>query len=148
MLKINIEQPVRTYEAVVIMSPKASEEQQKQLFKKNKTIIEGFKGELNHLDTWGSRSLANPIKKFHRGTFFHTTFTATSDCVAELERTMRINDDVLRFMHIRLDDRQALSKHVEDYKEVLAEAKKRAEEREMKFQKKQAARKPRRPART
>ena len=131
---------VNNYESVIILDPTTSEEEQKTFFRKNKEIIESFSGEMNHIDTWGQRYLANPINKVQRGTYFHSTFTANNECVAELERTMRINDSVLRFLHVRLDNRVPLVKHVEKFKEALVESKKRTEEREAKLQAKKAAR--------
>lgn len=130
----------RKYEAVVIMHPDASEEEQKNLFRKNRDIVKSFKGEINHLDTWGKRRLANPIHKLNRGIYFHTTFQAEGNAIAELERTMRINDRVLRFTHTRLDDRVILPKYLEEFKSALADAIQREKEREIKLQaRKQAA---------
>lgn len=111
---------LRPYEGIIIVKAETSEEKQKALFQKNKQIIESFKGTVNHVDTWGRRKLANMINKERTGIYFHTTFSATPAVIAELERTMRINDDVLRFMHTRLEDNTDLAKHVEQFKEVLA----------------------------
>lgn len=133
MATATIEQ-ARKYEAVILMHPDASEDEQKALFRKNADIIKAAKGEVNHLDTWGRRRLANPIEKLNRGIYFHTTFTARGDAIAELERTMRINDKVLRFAHVRLDDRVSLAKFVEEFKAALAETVRRESEREAKAQ--------------
>lgn len=131
--------PRRKYEAVIIMHPDTPEEEQKNLFKKNRDILKNFKGEVNHLDTWGKRRLANPIEKLTRGIFFHTTFESEGEAIAELERTMRINDRVLRYVHTRLDDRVQLSKFVEEFKNALAESINREKERESKMQAKRVA---------
>jgi small subunit ribosomal protein S6 len=136
---------IRNYEGVVILSSNTTEEDHKTIFRRNKEIIKRFKGEMNHLDTWGRRALANPIDKNKHAYYFHTTFKAGPDAVAELERTMRIDDRVLRFFHLRLDDRITLSKHLEDFKNALAETSNREKEREAKFQKKKAARQAMRP---
>ncbi|MBX7230684.1 MAG: 30S ribosomal protein S6 [Bdellovibrionales bacterium] len=133
-----IDSQLRKYEAVVVLHPDANEEEQKSLFRKNKEIIKSFQGEVNHLDTWGKRRLANPVEKMTRGTYFHTTFTAKGNCIAELERTMRINDKVLRFVHMRLDDRINLVKFVDQFKTSLVEALKRESEREAKAQARRA----------
>lgn len=130
----------RPYEAVIILSPDSTEEIQKALFKKNKEIIEAHKGSVHHVDTWGKRELANPIAKANKGVFFHVTFTGDANCVAELERTMRINDHVLRFVHTRLPDETVLSQFMEKFKNDLAEGLAREKEREAKFQQKKAAR--------
>jgi small subunit ribosomal protein S6 len=130
---------LRKYEAVIIIHPDASEDEQKIVLKRNREIIQSFKGEMNHLDTWGKRKLANPVNKVNRGTYFHMTFEANGDAITELERTMRINDKVLRFQHTRLDDRVSLPKFVEQFKENLAEAAQREREREAKNQARRAA---------
>lgn len=129
----------RKYEAVIIMHPDCSETEQKALFQKNKEILKTFEGDLNHIDTWGRRKLANPINKLTRGIYFHATFEAKGDAIAELERTMRINDKVLRFQHSRLDDRMSLAKYLENFKDSLAETSRREKEREVKAQQRKAA---------
>lgn len=129
----------RNYEAVVILHPDTSEEDQKKILKKNIEIIKQFNGELNHLDTWGRRKLANPVDKTTRGVYFHMTFKAEGAAIAELERVMKINDSVLRYSHTKLDDRVSLAKHVESFKDALTETLNREKEREAKNQAKKAA---------
>lgn len=130
----------RKYELVVILHPDTSEEDQKGFFRKNREILQSFSGTINHLDTWGKRKLGNPIDRLTRGNYFHMTFEATGDAIHELERTMRINDRVLRFQHTRLDDRESLPKFVEKFKEALAETANREREREIKNQQRKAMR--------
>lgn len=146
-MELTSQLPVRHYEGVYILQPSLTEDQQKEILKKSKAIIEEYKGEMHHIDTWGQRHLANPIKKFNRGTYFHVTFKAQSDCIKEIERTFRINDKVLRFMHTKLDERLPLEKHVEAFKNILLEAKKRHEEKENKFKAREQARRSRKPVR-
>ncbi len=130
---------LRPYEVVVIMHPDATLEEQKELFRKNKAIIESFKGKTNSLDTWGKRNLANPIGKMRKAIYFYQTFEAIPSAVAELERTMRINDKVIRFMHTKLDPRLPLSKHLEIFKKGLQESAQREKDKEAKFQARRAA---------
>ncbi len=137
MFELTPELVTRPYEAIILMDPAATEEDQKTLFQRNKKIIEGFRGQINHLDTWGIRKLANPIKKANRGLYFHCTFNAGPETIMELERTMRNNEKVLRFMHTRLPDDTQLPQFVEKFKEALVERRER--------EAKKAAAKPRRP---
>ncbi len=130
----------RKYELVVIMHPDASEDEQKALFRKNRDIIASFDGSVNHLDSWGKRKLGNPIDRLTRANYFHMTFETTGEAITEIERTMRINDRVLRFQHTRLDDRVSLAKFVEKFKEALAETANREREREIKNQQRKAMR--------
>lgn len=130
---------LKPYEGVIILHPEASLDEQKELFRKNKGIIETFGGKIHSLDTWGKRNLANMIGKVKKGSYFHVTFESRPAAIAELERTMRINDKVLRFMHTKLDARVSLSKFMEDFKKSLAETATREREREAKIQAKRAA---------
>ncbi len=130
----------RKYEAVVIMHPDATEPDQKALFKKNSEIIQSFGGTVNHIDTWGKRKLGNPIHRITRGNYFHMTFESMGGAILELERTMRINEQVLRFQHTRLDDRISLSKFLEGFKAALVETANREREREIKNQQRKAMR--------
>jgi len=137
MFELTQESVVRPYEGIILLDAATTEDDQKNLFQRNKKIIEGFKGQVHHVDTWGVRKLANPIGKANRGLYFHVTFTAGPETVAELERTMRNNEKVLRFMHTRLPEGTQLTQYVEKFKEALVERRER--------EAKKALAKPRRP---
>lgn len=129
----------RPYESVVILHPDTTMEEQKELFRKNKATIEGLKGSVFSLETWGKRTLGNPIGKLKKALYFHSMFEADPQTIAELERTMRINDRVLRFMHTRLDERVQLPQHMETFKKGLQESMAREKEREAKIAARKAA---------
>lgn len=140
MFQLKPVQIMRNYEAVVLLDSTCTEDEQKNIFRKSRDVIKSFSGEINHIDTWGRRNLANAINKQKSAVYFHLTFKAQPGAVAELERTMRINDKVLRFMHTKLDDRKSLAEHLQEYRDVLTESVNREREREARFQKKRAAR--------
>ncbi len=137
----------RPYESIIIMDPTASEQEQKALFQKNKEIVESFAGAMYSVETWGKRPLANHIEKHQVGTYFHSYFTAGPDVIVELERTMKINEKVLRCMHSKLDENQTVEKHAENFKQILKESTERQQEAELRMQKKRAARTQRGPGR-
>ena len=134
-----VERPLRNYEGIIILHPDVNETEQKALFKRNAETIQKYKGRVNHLDTWGKRRLANPIKKMKMGNYFHTTFEAKAESVAEIERLLGIDDRVLRFFHTKLDDRKSLSQYVEDYKKTLADSIRREQEKDAKRDARKAA---------
>ncbi len=141
-MELTVVKPNRKYEAVIIYHPDASEKDQQEFIKKQKDILKKFDGEFNHVDSWGKRRLANPINKIKMGTYFHTTFEAKAESIAELERVMRIDDKVLRYTHTRLDDRRAMGDHVEDFRNVVKASIEKENEREKAFQaRRQAKRK-------
>ena len=122
----------RPYEVVILVHPDATIEEQKELFNKNKATIASFNGNVHSVETWGKRTLANQIGKLKKAIYFHSVFEAGPQAIAEVERTMRINDKVLRFMHTALDERTSMVKHVESFKKGLAESAQREKEREAK----------------
>lgn len=129
----------RHYEVVILMHPDATIEEQKELFRKNKGIIEQFGGSIYSLDTWGKRTLANHIGKSRKAIYFHSAFEAKPAAIAEIERTMRINDKVLRYMHTKLDERVPLSKFMETFKKSIVESANKEKEKEAKIQARRAA---------
>lgn len=138
-MNFKVEELKRPYEAVILVHPDTPLEEQKELFRKNKSTIESFKGSVHSLETWGKRTLANPIGKLRKAIYFHVTFESGTQAIAELERTMRINDRVLRFMHTRLDEREPLVKFMETFKRGLQESAQREKEREAKIQARKSA---------
>ena len=74
------------------------------------------------------------IGKNKKAIYFHSTFEAGTQAIAEIERTMRINDKVLRFMHTKLDERTPVAKHAEAFKKGLSDSAAREKEREAKAQ--------------
>jgi small subunit ribosomal protein S6 len=125
---------INFYEGVVLVDPDAPLEAQKNLFRRNKAIIENEKGSIFSVETWGKRTLANPIQKKKKALYFHYMFQAGPNAIREIERTMNINDQVLRFMHLKLDSRIPLEKHMEKFKRTLQESAQREKDREAKAQ--------------
>ena len=140
MLELTKTNPSYPYEAVVIMDISTSEEERKDIFRKNKSIIESFSGEINHIDTWGERRLANPIKKQKKAIYFHYTFKASPEVIHEIERTMRLNDRILRVVHTRLSEKIPIQKQVEDFKNRIAESMQKKKEKEVKIKSRKMAR--------
>jgi len=127
---------IRPYESIIVVHPAASDENKKKIFQKNKTVIEGFQGSMHSVETWGKRKLANPINKLQTAEYFHSYFMASPEAIVEIERTLGINDDVLRVMHSKLDSKLSMDKHVEAFKNTLKESQERLNEVEARKQKK------------
>ena len=94
MAKINA-----NYEAVIILKPDLGEEATAALVEKFKTLIEQH-GTVAEIDEWGKRHLAYPIDDITEGYYVLMTFTAEPTLPAEMDRQMRINDNVMRSMII------------------------------------------------
>ncbi len=92
------------YESVFIARPDISSAQVEALTETmSKIIIEGG-GKVAQTEYWGLKSLAYRIKKNRKGHYTMMALDAPSNTVKEFERNMRLNEDVLRLMTIRVDE--------------------------------------------
>ncbi len=86
-------------------------------------------GEILKRDDWGSKKMNYPIKKSFRGNYVNYDFVGTPENVAEMERLMRIDDNVLRHLIVRTDESEG-NIDVSARKLELAKQEKEARERE------------------
>ncbi len=94
---------VNGYELTFIMKSELADDQQKTFVEKVKGIITNHNGEVLVTEDWGRKKLAYPIIKETRGSYHHLVFSGDNGAVAEIERNMRINESVLRYMTIGLE---------------------------------------------
>lgn len=92
---------MNNYEILYILSDKQDAEAKAALVQRFKTLVEPY-GEVT-VDEWGSKKLAYPIQtkisgKHFTGHYVLMKFMAPPEIPAEIERQMRISDDVIRFM--------------------------------------------------
>ncbi len=90
------------YETTFIMKAEVADDVQKEFIEKLKGIIELHGGAVLVTEDWGRRKLAYPIQKETRGSYTHMVFAGDNKVVAELERNMRINETVIRFLSVKL----------------------------------------------
>ncbi len=92
------------YETVFIARQDISVKQAEDLAKAFTKIVNDNGGQVKKVETWGLRSLAYKIKKNRKGhyTLIHSDASATA--VAEMERNMKLNEDVLRYMTVKVDE--------------------------------------------
>jgi small subunit ribosomal protein S6 len=92
-----------TYESVIIFSPQLDEEALENAINRVQEVIQNGEGEVTKADRWGKRRLAYEIKDFTEGFYLLVEMNAPSSTVQELDRVLRISDDVIRHMIIRLN---------------------------------------------
>lgn len=119
----------RNYETVFIASPNATESRLSEINNRNQQIVESFKGKVLNLDNWGKKRLAYAIRKENKGHYFCLTYKADTKCVAELERNLRISEDVFRFLTVKIDDKVDPMAAIAAYKTRLEFHAKREKER-------------------
>jgi small subunit ribosomal protein S6 len=92
------------YETVFIARQDLSEAQVKTLTDGYVKIIEDAKGKIHKIENWGLRNLAYKINKNRRGHYVLIESDVAAPAIHEMERQMRLNEDILRFMSIREDE--------------------------------------------
>jgi len=98
------EESMRRYETIVIVRPGAGETEFSSLSDKVTGTIENFGGLIVRTDRWGLKKLAYPIKKEAQGDFLYVEYAGLPDGVKEMERLIRIDDRVLKFMTVKTQD--------------------------------------------
>lgn len=96
---------MREYEFTFITKPDLPEAERTKHFEKYEQLLTKDGGEILKKDDWGVKKLAYPIKKHYRGQYVFYDYTGTAENLAEAERLMRIDDNVLRYMSVKLSDK-------------------------------------------
>jgi len=118
------------FETTFITRSELSDEGLKAIQERLNGVVAQYGGELVLSEDWGKRKLAYAIAKETRGHYTYFVYTGKGDVVHEIERNLRLNDQVLRFLSVNLDkefDQESFKKARADQQ---AAAKRREEERE------------------
>jgi len=86
------------YEMALVLRPELDEEQQKAILDRYGQIIQRYGGSLDEPNIWGKRRLAYEVKDQSEGIYIFLPFAAESGANAELDRLLRIDDNVLRYL--------------------------------------------------
>jgi small subunit ribosomal protein S6 len=116
---------MRRYETVFIVNPELSEEQRQPIFDKLKGILSEDREILVKFDEWGQKRLAYEVKKHTRGYYVLMDFCGDGALVKEIERNMRLDDRVLKYMTVLRDktvDVEAIKAEIAAAKEEESKA--------------------------
>ena len=101
----------RTYEVMYIVDPETGEDKITKLNEAVGKLVEKEGGTVVRLDDIGRRRLAYPINKKTEGHYVLFEIEGSGQEILELERRMRVNDAIIRYMTVRVDeDRKAADK--------------------------------------
>ena len=98
-------QDLRKYETVVISRPGLEIGDRKALHQKIQDVLQKHSGTLMEFEVWGKRRLAYPIKKNQKAYYTYYVYAAEGTITAELNSVLRLRDDVLKYMTIKLSDK-------------------------------------------
>lgn len=92
------------YESVLIARQDLGASQVSSIVSELTNVLKKEGGEVVRADNWGLKTLAYRIKKNRKGHYVLMNISAPAAAIAEYERIMRFNEDIIRYMTIRVDE--------------------------------------------
>jgi small subunit ribosomal protein S6 len=96
---------VRDYELGIVVSPEASEEQTKAILDRVTQVVQAGGGQVVKVHPWGRRRLAYPIERHRDGLYFFLDLSLTPQTVFEIDRNLKVNEEVIRHLIVKRDPR-------------------------------------------
>lgn len=106
------------YEAIFILDPETTEDEQSGLIDKFKSLIDTNGGKVVHHTTWGRRKLAYEVKKHQYGLYHLFYLEKTPEALQALENIFRIDDKVIKWMSVSVED---LEKEFADFEKLKSD---------------------------
>jgi small subunit ribosomal protein S6 len=104
----------RTYEVIFIVNPEAADDEVMRLSEGVQKIITGQGGSIVKTEMMGKRQLAYEINHKKDGTYVLLEVEGSGSEIAEVERRMRVNDQILRYMTVRVDEARRRAQKLKD----------------------------------
>jgi small subunit ribosomal protein S6 len=92
----------REYETIYILRPDTSKEAQERVAARMNEVLTRENGRLTSIENWGRRGLAYPVAKQKRGVYVYLRYLGAGGLVSELERNLRVLDEVVKFQTLQL----------------------------------------------
>ena len=94
----------RQYELIYVVSTEASDQQIADLHTQVEEITSRYSGTLDRTENWGRRRLAYEIGPHKEGTYVLEVISGSGELMKELDRRLRVNDQVIRHLTVRVDE--------------------------------------------
>ncbi len=92
------------YESLFIIRPSLSDEDTTALIDKMKGVAEKAGASFMKAENWGRKKLAYEIKRERKGTYVYFYFKGPGPVIGELERSYRLEDSIIKFLTVRLEE--------------------------------------------
>src|SRR5579859_5497121 len=100
----------RDYELGIIINPDAGDDRARAIVERVTQVVGAQGGQVVRVDAWGRRHLAYPVERHRDGLYFWLDLILPPQSVAEVERTLRVNEDVMRQLITLRDPRVVTQK--------------------------------------
>ena len=91
------------YELALVLTAKIEDDARAATLEKVKELVTRFGGSITDVEECGKKKLAYEIQKMREGFYYFIRFDADADCPAEIEKRVRILDNVIRYLCVRAD---------------------------------------------
>jgi len=95
----------RIYEELFILRPDVTDEEVGPVIDQIRTVVTTAGGTVDKEERWGVRKLAYRIEKRNEGYYVLLQITCPATTVKELERRLRVNDNILKYLTVRIDEK-------------------------------------------
>ncbi len=112
----------RDYELGFILNPEVSEEQSNAILERIQQIVNNHDGQVVRINQWGRRRLAYPIRHQRDGFYVFFDMILTPETVSELDRNLKVTEEILRHIIIRRDPKIAQKEREEREARAAAQA--------------------------
>jgi small subunit ribosomal protein S6 len=94
----------RQYELVYILPPDTTEQQATELHSQVEAVVSRMSGQIEKTENWGRKRLAYDIGKHKEGVYVLDVINGSGDLMKELDRRLKVMDQVIRHMIVRVDE--------------------------------------------
>ncbi|MFH1624986.1 MAG: 30S ribosomal protein S6 [Pseudomonadota bacterium] len=105
---------MRAYETVFIADADISEEDVDYITERVSGIVRDFNGKLLKIEKWGRKKLAYAVKKRTKGYYFLLSFLGDHTLTTELERILKLDDRILKYLTVKVDKHTELDAEEEE----------------------------------
>ena len=95
---------MKRYETIYIVNPNLDTDSLSEVVTKFSDLIKKLKGSLFKIQEWGKRKLAYEVKRFDKGYYIVLDFCGLPDTVRELERNLKLDDRILKYLTVNIDE--------------------------------------------
>ena len=92
------------YETIYIVNPTLDDDSLKEAIDKFSDLIKKLKGTIVKINEWGKRKLAYDVKRFDKGYYVVLDFCALPKMLTELERNLKLDDRILKYITVKIDE--------------------------------------------
>ena len=89
------------YELALVVNAKIEDEAREAVVEKAKGYVARYGGTVTEVEEWGKKRLAYEVQKMREGFYYFIQFEADATCPAEVERHVRIMDNVMRYLVVK-----------------------------------------------